>query len=162
MLRDRMPSTLDIALRWCKAKEKWMDYVYEKHIKTVPKNQRSNAVKITLGTLPAYTIDDIKSVFRDLGKKLVKPIPPQSLRWDFKDTVPNDSYWAYVNSWVSWFRKTFSFIEHNYVINVQLGKSELQKKNDINHFISFLEEPWRTKLNNYLLSEIKRLHKFLV
>ena len=32
-LRDRMPEYMDIALRWCKAKNRYIDYIYERYIK---------------------------------------------------------------------------------------------------------------------------------
>ena len=71
MLCDRMPQTLDIALRWCKAKNKWVDYVYDNTIKKYPQKERSRAVKQVLGQITYYNIDEIElnGTFEECSEK---------------------------------------------------------------------------------------------
>ena len=80
MLCDRMPQTLDIALRWCKAKNKWVDYVYDNTIKKYPQKERSRAVKQVLGQITYYNIDEIVIYFRMMGRKQSKEIPKEELK----------------------------------------------------------------------------------
>lgn len=152
-----MPSTLSMALIWCKCKNKWIDYVYEKHVKPFPKNKRSNAVKIVLGKLPAYTVDDIKYVFLELGKKQKMPIPNSELRWQFADTVPKDPYWAWVNSWVLFFSRRFQFIENGYKLGTVCGKSEHTKWLLVYESCKYsLDKKWAVKLTDFLIKNIKQ------
>ena len=65
MLRDRCPKVVNYALKWCKAKEKWIDHVYFNFIKIyAEKDQRNNATRIALGISEGnqYTFDFEKTI----------------------------------------------------------------------------------------------------
>ena len=50
MLRDRCPKVVDYALKWCKAKERWIEHTYNRFIKIYAnKDNRNNATRIVLG-----------------------------------------------------------------------------------------------------------------
>ena len=89
MLCDRMPQTLDIALRWCKAKNKWVDYVYDHFIQKYPQNERSRAVKQVLGLTNYYNIDEIIMFFRIRGMKQSNNIPKEEFEKLIKKTISN-------------------------------------------------------------------------
>ena len=47
MLRDRVPLFVDLALKWCKAKEIWINHVYNNFINIyVDKDQRYHATSV--------------------------------------------------------------------------------------------------------------------
>lgn len=159
MLRDRMPATLSLALKWCKAKERWINYVYDRWIKPYPKNQRSNVVKIVLGTKRAYTLDEIKFHFAMMGKTIKTPIPNEALYFEFKNTIDlsfNGSdveYWKYVISWVNWFKKNMAYIQNDYEISKKTGTSDGIKEK----YCSFLDETWSEKLYKYLIDYLENV-----
>lgn len=156
MLRDRMPRTLSLALKWCKAKEKWLSYVYSNHIKVVPKNMRSNIVKQCLGLKPKWTTSDmhaylpLKGVSHERIDDFIETTSPQALTrllsMDFKDTILWDklteeeyAYWYRVTSWVIWFRSTYAYIQNTYEISKSIGRStEDIKVEIIQRFLSQL------------------------
>ena len=148
MLRDRMPKMLNLALKWCKAKEKWLDYVYENHIKIVPKDQRGVEVKKCLGLKPKYNVNDMypylweKGIsYKQINDFIYSKSPQelsQILKMDFKDTIiwkdldENETkFWNYVNSWVVWFKRTHMYIENTYKISRLVGKDERSIKIEI-------------------------------
>ena len=50
MLRDRCPKVVNYALKWCKAKERWLNYVYDNQIWPLKsKKERLNQTKLILG-----------------------------------------------------------------------------------------------------------------
>lgn len=108
MLRDRTPTTINLALLWCKAKERWLDHVYYSFIAIYSdKQERYNAVKVVLGL------------------KKNKP------HFDFHDTIDWDNltpeeelYWKVIESWVDWFKKQYRYVENTYDIYSKLGRSE--------------------------------------
>lgn len=108
MLRDRIPVYADIALKWCKTKERWINIVYRDTISIfADKNDRYDITKTVLG---------LKS---------------KDKMFNFDDTV----YWdalsedehkilKVASSWVKWFKYYFVFIENEYKIDLSLGYSE--------------------------------------
>ena len=50
MLRNRLPDYVDLALKWCKVKELWINHVYDSQINIyADKQERYNATRIALG-----------------------------------------------------------------------------------------------------------------
>lgn len=108
MLRDRIPVYADIALKWCKTKERWINIVYRDTISVfADKNDRYDITKTVLG---------LKS---------------KDKMFNFDDTV----YWdalsedehkilKVASSWVKWFKYYFIFIENEYKVDLSLGYSE--------------------------------------
>lgn len=129
MLRDRMPHALDLALRWCKAKQRWIDYVYETIVKKYPEEKRSAVVKTILGIKQQYKRQEIYDQIRYSELKLVtreqvSKIPKTELYMRFSDTINWQklfiedqnmfSYWMRVAEWVDWFSRSYISIKDTY------------------------------------------------
>ena len=144
MLRDRMPLVLSLTLKWCKAKEKWLSYVYERHIKPVEKNKRALCVKQCLGLKPRYTTNDLHAYlwqsgvshkrinnFVDENERKLKEI----LSLEFKDTIvwhelddEETAFWSYVVVWHNWFKTYYKFIENTYRNSLENGMDKYDIK----------------------------------
>lgn len=115
MLRDRCPKVVSFALKWCKAKEKWLDYVYKEQVWPLKsKEKRLEQTKAILG---------IKN-----GKQ----------NFNFHDTIfwkgltnADVYYWTYVEEWVNFFVSKFIYIENMYVNSLVHGKSIADVKLEI-------------------------------
>lgn len=129
MLRDRMPQMLDLALRWCKAKDRWINYVYDNTVKRYPKEKRSIVVKIILGIKQQYKRQEIYdqirySELKPVTKEQVNQIPKSELYMKFTETInwqklsvedPDMyAYWKVIADWVDWFSKSYTYIEDAY------------------------------------------------
>lgn len=138
MIRDRMPLMLDLALKWCKAKERWIDYVYNNIVKRYPENKRSIVVKQILGIKQRWNrqeiYDQIRYVeFKPVTKEQVDKIPKSELYMKFSDTInwskllkedPNMyEYWQAVASWVDWFSTTHLSAENTYHLSKKWAMS---------------------------------------
>ena len=115
MLRDRCPKVVSYALKWCKAKEKWLDYVYKEQIWILgSKKERLVQTKAILG-------------ITEKGKNFNFH---NTIYWD--GLSPNELYyWKYVESWVDFFVKKYAYIENAYIISIQNGKSIKECKLEI-------------------------------
>ncbi len=124
-----MPLMLDLALRWCKAKERWIDYVYDNIIKKYPKEKRLIVVKQVLGIKQRWKrqeiFDHIKySELKPITREQVDEIPKSELYMSFKDTFDWSKlqiedhdmyeYWKEVADWVDWFSTSHIPIESLY------------------------------------------------
>ena len=129
MLRDRMPKMLDLALRWCKAKGRWIDYVYDNQIKKYPMEKRSVLVKTILGIKQKYKRQEIYdqiryTEFKPVTMEQVNKIPKSELYMRFNDTIDWSRlsledpdmyrYWKIVADWVDWFSKSYTYIQDTY------------------------------------------------
>lgn len=123
MLRDRCPAIVNYALKWQKAKERWVDHAYNNFIKFyVNNNDKNHAARITLGIAKYYRNFEFE-----------KSIEWQNLSRE--ETV----YWKRVASWVRWFMKTYGYMENLYEISLKAGKSEFDIKVElVNGYLSDL------------------------
>ena len=139
MIRDRMPLMLDLALKWCKAKERWINYVYDNIVKKYPKDRRSIIVKQILGIKQRWKrqeiYDQLRYVeFKPVTKEQVDCIPKSELFMKFRDTInwtvlaekdPNMyEYWQAVASWVEWFSTEHFNVESTYNLSKKWAVSE--------------------------------------
>lgn len=123
MLRDRCPKVVDHALKWQKAKERWVDHAYVNFIKIYcDKNERKHAARIILGIAKFYRNFEFD----------------KSIDWD--NLTPEEViYWKRISSWVKWFMKQYAYIENAYNISKQAGKDEFSIKVElINSYLSSL------------------------
>lgn len=112
MLRDRCPKVVDYALKWQKAKERWIDHAYVNFIKFyVDKNERNHATRIILGIAKFYRNFDFD----------------KSIDWD-NLSKEEEKYWKRISSWVNWFMQTYAYIENAYKISRDNGKAEFDIK----------------------------------
>ena len=129
MLRDRMPLMLNLALKWCKAKERWINYVYDNTVKKYPSEKRSVVVKTILGIKQRWKRQEIYDNVRYVECKpvtmeQVNSIPKSELFLKFSDTInwqklsqedPDmHNYWSIIAGWVDWFSKMYTPIEDTY------------------------------------------------
>lgn len=108
MLRDRIPVYADIALKWCKTKERWINIVYRDTISVfADKNDRYDITKTVLGLKSkdkVFNFDD-------------------TIYWDALSENEREIL-KVASSWVNWFKHYFVFIENDYKVNLSLGCSE--------------------------------------
>lgn len=98
MLRDRTPLLVDLALKWCKAKECWINHVYDNFINIyTDKEQRYEATRITLGISGKYRNFDFE----------------KTIAWDNLDKDEEKS-WQTVKDWVDWFSNHATDIKNEY------------------------------------------------
>lgn len=159
MLRDKTPFILDLALKWCNAKGRWIDHVYNYMVKKYPQQKRGNIVKIVLGLKKACTKEEIHDYYKyvlccqNVTKEKVNSIPNSLLYMPFKDTIDWDSYkddeymynyWYRVNEWVEWFKSEHAFIENSW----RLSKNKPQKEHEMVNKYGF-------KLAKYLINSFE-------
>lgn len=103
MLRDRCPKVVGLALKYCKAKETWLDHVYKSWIWIYQsKKERLEATKNLLGSKskPFCFADTI----------------------DWENLSPDDKeYWTKISSWVSWFQNKYAYMQNAYSISKSKG-----------------------------------------
>ena len=98
MLRDRLLPSWNLALLWCKVKQRWVDCVYERNIARTPKPLRSEECKLLA------------------GRKLIcgEPYPFMSTvnpdGFLFGDDPEEYQMWRNVYKWVEWFSKNQAVI----------------------------------------------------
>ena len=99
MLRDRTSKmqAVDLALKYCGAKTRWIDHVYRYFIGIyTSKKERNQATRIALGI-------SNKNRFFDFGK---------TISWDNLDGDEHE-YWSTVGEWVEWFQKNLLSVEQD-------------------------------------------------
>lgn len=107
MLRDRVPVVIDLALRWCKAKTKWIDHVYSRFINIYClKEERYEATRIVLGISGKYRNFDFA----------------KTIDWENLDDDEGE-YWSTIQGWVDWFRNRHAAIEQD--IKDQLSNAQI-------------------------------------
>ena len=123
MLRDRCPKVVDYALKWQKAKERWIDHAYVNFIKFYcDKNERKRATRIVLGIAKFYRNFEFD----------------KSIDWD-NLTPEEKAYWERVSSWVYWFKKEYAYMKNAYQISRNADKSDFDIKVElINGYLSAL------------------------
>ncbi len=138
MLRDRCPKVVDYALKWQKAKERWINHAYTNFIKFYcDKKERNHATRIVLGIAKYYRNFEFD----------------KSIDWD--NLTPEDkTYWERISSWVNWFMKKYAYIENAYKISRDAGKDDFTIKVEIiNGYLSALlpkeEETDEEKIAKY-------------
>lgn len=105
MLRDRCPKVVSLALKYCKAKEAWLNHAYKSWIWIYQsKNERLKATKQLLGnkSKPFCFADTIDWENLNLEEKC---------------------YWMTISRWVSWFQNKYAYIENAYSISKGKGYS---------------------------------------
>lgn len=161
MLRDKMPSMMDLALRYCKAKADWIEHCYNNFIRVVPQEERSTVVKEMLGIAKkpgckkVLTQDDyIMLALYGYKRKQIATPDKSKLYYTFKETINWDKlepseveFWEGVCKIVDWFSKTYAYIENDYRISKSIGRSsseieqELQDKYKLNdQLLNFIIE----------------------
>lgn len=145
MLRDRMPLMIDLALKYCKCKDEWINHCYNNFIRVVPQEDRSRTVKEMLGICKRpgckrlLTQDDyIMLALYGYRRKDLPSIETDKLYYSFSETInwkeldeAGKTFWNSVCGIVNWFKTTYVYVENDYRISVIIGKSEESIKSEI-------------------------------
>ena len=98
MLRNRVPLLIDAALKYCKAKECWINHVYDNFINIyADKEQRYEATRIALGISGKYRNFDFH----------------KTIAWDDLNKEETEN-WESVEEWVLWFQNHAMDIKNEY------------------------------------------------
>lgn len=134
MLRDRLPSTVDLALRWTQSKNKWIDHVYAHFIGIFKsKEDRNSTTRVILGL-------SSRSRNFDFHK---------TIDWDCLDTSEKEE-WKRVEGWVNWFQSNMVEIDNTIeVTNITYGDKhqEISKLSIFNN----CDPNWKNELIDFIL-----------
>lgn len=128
MLRDRMLPVVSLALKRCKCKDKYIDYVYKRFVVCKPVEYRSLAVKQVLGLKAAVSFDEIQLWAwrhgKQITRKQIQSVPKELRFFDFEDTIDwnqlkNQDITSYelfklANGWVKWFKAYLPYVENSW------------------------------------------------
>lgn len=106
MLRNRVPMSADMALKWCKAKDKWIEHTYKAFIHVfADKSERYKVTCILLG-------------IKGRGRKFVFD---RTIDWE---GLNKEEYnlWKRVSSWQAWLSKNLIDIEDDYKHAIRMGR----------------------------------------
>lgn len=103
MLRDRCPKVVSFALKYCKAKEAWLNHVYKSWIWVFSsKKLRLAMTKELIGTKhKPFCFED-------------------TIDWENLDQKET-AYWKRINNWVSWFQSNYAYMHNAYSISKSKG-----------------------------------------
>lgn len=135
ILRDRVPTVVNFALKWCEMKNAWVEHVYNAFIKMYKeKEDRERAVKIILG----------------LSKK---GLP---VNFDFAKTIDWDNMtdeektkWEWCEQWVQWFQQMFLYIHNVYKNNSEADEAFIKEIKT--RYLNTLDAQTADNLAKYLL-----------
>ena len=140
MLRDRLPKVVDYALKWCKAKQLWINHVYNNFIGIyISKEDRNMATRTVLG----------------ISKKYHQFVFNTTIDWDNLSDEEKES-WANVENWVIWFQKYYQNIENIYSLSKLDGESDIETLERIKNALDSMDENLKDSLGRYLLKCIKQ------
>ena len=124
MLRNRISenTNVNIALKWCKAKERWIDHVYRSFINIyVEKQNRYEATRIILG---------ISSKNRGFNFH-------STIAWDNLDDYEH-AYWERVEEWINWFEENLESIQQDIQKGIDIEFTHEISTNLANYLITNL------------------------
>lgn len=145
MIRDRVPRTVDLALKWCKAKTEWVEHVYYHFVWfLIDKEDRNFQVRHLMG------------------------IAKHSREFKFEDTIDwynidkeDAEYWKNISDWVKWF-------EQNVIPISEVYKTQLLKYGGIEDarirshiyekMLKDVSPETQEKLYDYLIDHIKQYY----
>lgn len=143
MIRDRVPSTVDLALRWCKAKTRWVEYVYYTYAWFLEdKENRDYQVRCILGLAKNCRSFDFDNTieWKDLSKEELE-------------------YWTGVSKWVKWFTQSVIPISESYKTHLLKGDdSEYTKRSICEAYMNKLSPEWQDKLYEHVINHIKEYY----
>lgn len=139
MLRDRLPVYADMALRYCKCKNMWIDHVYDNFVYIFSKKTlRESSAKICLG------------IYKTNGKEKQNFIFHNTIDWDNLDNDQTEA-WLNVEGWVNYFND-----------NLIMLQQAMQLEERYGHKLSILEKAFIIRQKLPSQCENDPLVKFLV
>lgn len=131
MIRDRVPQTVDAALKWCNAKTKWVDHVYYHFVWFLAEKQH-----------------------RDYQVRCLLGLAKHCRNFNFDDTIDwynidkeEAEYWGKIREWVDWFEKNTLTVVETYKTKKLMCASDEQIKAYIcSKLFKDLTPDWQEKL----------------
>lgn len=112
MLRDRLVPSWNLALLWCKVKNRWVDTVYENVISKTPKALRPEITKFSAGLKNKYGV----------VCPFMSTVDPDG--WLYGENKKEYEMWRAVYSWINWFAKNQMIFYSDYEHYSKFGYSE--------------------------------------
>lgn len=143
MLRNRTPLLVDAALKYCKAKECWINHVYDNFIRVyAEKSARYEATRIILGISDKYRT-------------------PKSENFDFHKTIAwynldkeETENWESVEEWVIWFQEHAMDIKNEYEKIKNLYVREIAEMYLTDKFLATEDQDTAYKLIGFIIDTI--------
>lgn len=138
MLRNRVPLLIDAALKYCKAKECWINHVYDNFINVyADKEQRYEATRIALGISGKYRNFDFH----------------KTIAWDNLDKEETEN-WESVEEWVIWFQEHAMDIKNEYEKIKNLYIREIAEMYLTDKFLATEDQDTAYKLIGFIIDTI--------
>ena len=138
MLRNRTPLLVDAALKYCKAKECWINHVYDNFINVyTDKEQRYEATRIALGISGKYRNFDFH----------------KTIAWDNLDKEETEN-WESVEEWVIWFQEHAMDIKNEYEKIKNLYVREIAEMYLTDKFLATEDQDAAYKLISFIIDTI--------
>lgn len=138
MLRNRVPLLIDAALKYCKAKECWINHVYDNFINVyADKEQRYEATRIALGISGKYRNFDFH----------------KTIAWDNLDKEETEN-WESVEEWVIWFQEHAMDIKNEYEKIKNLYVREIAEMYLTDKFLATEDQDTAYKLIGFIIDTI--------
>lgn len=137
MLRDRVPYVVNLALKWCNSKEKWVQHVYDSQIKMYASNSAKD-----------YMTRDILGLNKNSG-----PFDfHRSIDWE-NISNENTKHWQHVEGWVTWFSHNYAYMKNTYEISIASGKDVDSIKDELkSSALSSVDPDWQDRLATFLIT----------
>ena len=138
MLRNRTPLLVDAALKYCKAKECWINHVYDNFINVyTDKEQRYEATRIALGISGKYRNFDFH----------------KTIAWDNLDKEETEN-WESVEEWVIWFQEHAMDIKNEYEKIKNIYVREIAEMYLTDKFLATEDQDAAYKLIGFIIDTI--------
>lgn len=137
MLRDRVPQTIDYALKWCKAKNMWVEHVYKNFINIyIDMKEREQATRLILGLRHG----------KPLNFNFHETIDWENL------SVEDKVFWNWTENWIEWFKKMYVYIQNTYDLSPHSQEGDLIFIDEIKtKFLKGMDPLDQNQLAKYLL-----------
>jgi hypothetical protein len=141
MLRDRLPDYVDLALKWCRVKELWINHVYNSQINIyADKPERYNATRIVLG------LSSKERIFKF----------EESIDWVWASEEEKARMRPAIG-WINFFKTIFPYIENKWKVNLSLGKTEQEFIDELSSgYLKTVNESVRNKLAVFITNYLKK------
>ena len=139
LISDRIPATWDMALRWCKCRQRYIERIYNIGIRPL-----NTDVMHTRKQKDDLKLEYVNRTFNTKKTKFVDTLELDRL---FKDKTLEDYYsWKAIADWVDWFVKNIPYINNSISIDRNVGVPD--------------EEIKQSLINKYKITE--DLAKFII
>lgn len=111
MISDRIPESWDMALRYCKCRQAWIDHIYNIHVRPLNNNVMKSRA------------ENEKEKARRIRKLFENKSFSSTINWNklLQENLDEYNMWRNIDTWVSWFRSNTTYIVGSITVNYNLG-----------------------------------------